>query len=64
MALKLDEIEPDQITVFKSHGEVDLKMHIFNPPIEGPPAGLPGIVFFCGGGWTVSTSTTPARATR
>jgi len=52
MALKLDEIKPDQITVFKFHGEVDLKMHIFNPPIEGRPAGLPVVVFFYGGGWT------------
>lgn len=45
------------LVVYKTIGEVELKLHIFEPPerqVKGP---LPAIVFFFGGGWVGGTPT-------
>lgn len=46
---------PDTQVVYKTIGDVELKLHIFNP--EGHQVGnqTPAIVFFFGGGWTGGT---------
>src|SRR5690349_21157368 len=50
-ALFLAQLEPSTSEVYKTVGDVKLKMNIFNP--EGHKAGdkRPAIVFFFGGGW-------------
>lgn len=42
--------EPDRVEVYKTVGEVALRMHIFDQNPEGS-ADRPAIVFFFGGGW-------------
>lgn len=37
---------------YKKVGDVELKVHIFNPPGHKPTDRRPAIVFFFGGGWT------------
>jgi acetyl esterase/lipase len=46
-----DTIQPDDVVIFKTIGEVDLKLHVFNPPGHGVATPRPAIVFFFGGGW-------------
>ncbi|KAA5546194.1 alpha/beta hydrolase [Roseiconus nitratireducens] len=43
--------EPDQKVVYKSVGDVDLRLHIFLPPDSSDETPRPAIVFFFGGGW-------------
>lgn len=46
--------EPDDVVVYKTVGETQLKLHVFRP--EGEATGLrPAIVFFFGGGWKSGT---------
>ena len=41
--------------VYKSIGDVDLRLHIFTPPHHAAGAATPAIVFFFGGGWRSGT---------
>lgn len=45
------KFEPDQTMIYKQIGDVDLKLHIFNPEGHTPDDKRPAIVFFFGGGW-------------
>jgi acetyl esterase len=45
------------LVVYKTIGEVELKMHIFEPPDRDAKEPLPAIVFFFGGGWVGGTPT-------
>jgi acetyl esterase/lipase len=47
----LADYKPDRMEVYKKVGEVELKMHIFEPDKEGSRSKTPAIVFFFGGGW-------------
>ena len=42
---------PDEILTYKKIGDVELTLHIFNPPAHTPADKAPAIVFFFGGGW-------------
>jgi len=46
-----------KLVVYKTIGEVELKLHIFEPAGRGAKKSLPAIVFFFGGGWTGGTPT-------
>jgi len=46
-----ETIVPDKQVVFKTVGDVQLKLHIFNPDGLKPTDKRPAIVFFFGGGW-------------
>jgi len=37
--------------IYKKIGDVELPIHIFEPPNHGPEDRRPAIVFFLGGGW-------------
>ena len=43
--------EPDVVEVYKTVGEVELKLNIYHPPGHSADAKAPAIVFFFGGGW-------------
>ncbi len=45
------------LVVYKTIGEVELKLHIFQPPGRNVKESLPAIVFFFGGGWVGGTPT-------
>ncbi len=50
------EPPPDRSIVFKTAGEVDLHLHVFEPERDEPAADLrPCILFFFGGGWRAGT---------
>jgi len=49
------EFAPDRAVVFKTIGEVQLKLHIFEPDGHQASDPKPTIVFFFGGGWTGGT---------
>lgn len=42
---------PDSTPVYKKIGDVELKLHVFNPEGHKPTDTRPAIVFFHGGGW-------------
>jgi acetyl esterase/lipase len=44
--------QPTKQQVYKTVGDVELKMHIFEPDNHKPTDRRPAIVFFFGGGWT------------
>jgi len=46
---------PDEKRVYKKVGEVELKLHVFNPEGHKPVDQKPAIVFFFGGGWNSGT---------
>ncbi len=46
---------PTRKVVYKSVGESELALHVFEPDGHKPGAGRPGIVFFFGGGWNGGT---------
>lgn len=50
-ALEVDGFKPDKTVVYKKVGEVELKIHIFNPEGHKASDSRTGIVFFFGGGW-------------
>ncbi len=50
-ALDLGNAKPDRSVVYKQVGDVELKIHIFNPPGHAATDKRPAIVFFFGGGW-------------
>ncbi|MHC4536349.1 MAG: alpha/beta hydrolase, partial [Planctomycetota bacterium] len=45
------------LVVYKTIGEVELKLHIFEPPDRQANKPVPAIVFFFGGGWVGGTPT-------
>lgn len=49
------EIQPDKIITYKTINDIDLKLHIFNPPHHQAGDNKPAIIFFFGGGWTGGT---------
>lgn len=49
------EATPDKIITYKQIGDVELTLHIFNPPAHGAADKTPAIVFFFGGGWVSGT---------
>ena len=48
---------PDKIVRYKTVGELELTLHVFNPPGHSNTALRPAIVFFFGGGWQGGTPT-------
>src|SRR5210317_1899318 len=50
-ALEIDGFKPDKEVVYKTIGDVELKLHIFNPEGHKASDESPAIVFFFGGGW-------------
>ncbi|MHC4112251.1 MAG: alpha/beta hydrolase fold domain-containing protein [Planctomycetota bacterium] len=51
---KEDAVRPE-LVVYKTIGEVKLKLHIFKPPRRDAKELSPAIVFFFGGGWVGGT---------
>ncbi|MDH4238929.1 MAG: carboxylesterase family protein, partial [Phycisphaerae bacterium] len=51
---KEDTVRPT-LVVYKTIGEVELKLHIFKPPEQDAKELSPAIVFFFGGGWVGGT---------
>ncbi|MHC4546154.1 MAG: alpha/beta hydrolase fold domain-containing protein [Planctomycetota bacterium] len=51
---KEDAVRPE-LVVYKTIGEVELKLHIFEPPGRDAKELSPAIVFFFGGGWVGGT---------
>jgi acetyl esterase/lipase/lysophospholipase L1-like esterase len=49
-------IKPTLVT-YKTVGDVELKLHIFEPPERKTKEPMPAIVFFFGGGWVGGTPT-------
>lgn len=47
--------EPSKKVTYKKAGEVDLKLHVFNPKGHKATNKTPAIVFFFGGGWNGGT---------
>ncbi|PHS18438.1 MAG: alpha/beta hydrolase [Blastopirellula sp.] len=47
--------EPTRTEVYKTIGDVELRMHIFEPAGHKPSDNRPAIVFFFGGGWKGGT---------
>ena len=47
-----DKIIPSTKTTYKKVGDIELKLHIFNPKSNNSDNQRPVIVFFFGGGWT------------
>jgi len=45
------------LVVYKTVGDVELKLHIFEPPDKRINESVPAIVFFFGGGWVGGTPT-------
>lgn len=55
--LNVDGFRPDKVVVYKTVGEVELKIHIFNPADLKASDKRPAIVFFFGGGWVNGSPT-------
>lgn len=47
--------EPDTKTVYKTVGDVSLRLHVFTPPGHSASAKAPAVVFFFGGGFKTGT---------
>ena len=47
----LGEFRPDSKVLYKTAGDVELRLHIFRPSGNAPQAKSPAIVFFFGGGF-------------
>lgn len=47
--------QPDETIVYKTVGDVELSMHVFQPPAADSAKPKPAIVFFFGGGWNGGT---------
>lgn len=46
---------PDREVTYKTVGDVELKLHVFDPPTDLRADSCPAIVFFFGGGWSGGT---------
>ncbi|MDF3131052.1 alpha/beta hydrolase [Kiritimatiellaeota bacterium B1221] len=51
LTMNLTAQTPDRIITYKKIGDVELRLHIFNPPNHQASDKAPAIVFFFGGGW-------------
>ena len=47
-------VKPSRIVTYKKIGDIDLQLHVFDPPAEMKRP-VPAIVFFFGGGWNGGT---------
>ncbi|MHC4742065.1 MAG: alpha/beta hydrolase [Planctomycetota bacterium] len=56
-ALEIKGIAPDKVVTYKRIGDVELKLHVFNPPGLKASDKRPAIVFFFGGGWVGGSPT-------
>jgi len=50
--LVADDFTPDRVVTYKTIGDVELKLHVFEPDGHQTSDKAPAIVFFFGGGWT------------
>ncbi len=50
-AAQADDFQPDEVLVYKTIGDTELKLHVFKPSELSPKDKRPAIVFFFGGGW-------------
>lgn len=50
-----EEIEPDRKVTYKTVGETELQLHVFEPADQKASAKSPAVVFFFGGGWSGGT---------
>ena len=48
--VRAQDIKADQVQTYKKVGDIELKMHIFEPPRTTKRSGA-AVVFFFGGGW-------------
>ena len=55
--LQAADLTPDKMVVYKRVDDVELKLHIFEPPDRQANKPVPAIVFFFGGGWVGGTPT-------
>ncbi len=55
VSIAFAEPKPDKIVEYKTIGDVNLSLHIFNPPGHKSCDKKPAIVFFFGGGWVTGT---------
>src|SRR5210317_2600573 len=51
LARNKEDFKPDKAVVYKKVGQVELNIHVFNPPDYAASDKRPAIVFFFGGGW-------------
>ena len=49
--------EPDKAVIYKTIGDVELKLHVFQPEGHRPADQRPAIVFFFGGSWSSGAPT-------
>ena len=49
------DITCDEVVIYKSADNIDLKLWIFNPPKHSPDTQSAAIVFFFGGGWNAGS---------
>lgn len=49
------DVIPDKLVTYKVINNIELKLHIFNPPQHKASDSKPAIVFFFGGGWIAGT---------
>ncbi len=54
-ALEVTSFEPDKSVVYKTIGDLELKLHVFNPKEHKQSDTRPAIVFFFGGGWNAGS---------
>jgi acetyl esterase/lipase len=47
--------KPDETVVYKTIGDAELTLHIFNPPNHESTNKSPAIIFFFGGGWITAS---------
>jgi acetyl esterase len=47
----------DEVITYKTIGDTELALHVFNPPGHEPTDTRPALVFFFGGGWVSGTPT-------
>lgn len=50
-SLEVEGFTPDRKVVYKTVGETELRLHVFQPDGHEPSGRRPAIVFFFGGGW-------------
>ena len=50
-----EDLVPDETVTYKTHGKIELKLHVFYPRDHEVSDNQPAIVFFFGGGWVSGT---------
>lgn len=56
-ALEVEGFTPDREVVYKTVGDVQLKLYLFTPPRHSPTDKRAAIMFFFGGGWNSGSPT-------